>query len=91
MTTLEAEKIRMPFGHYKDSTLGEIAATDVLYLEHMAGQAITDIYLRDGLAVLAEAHAGAIAAAKARGEKPKLFNPSASHDGRSRPRQMKLF
>jgi hypothetical protein len=91
MTTLDAEKIRMPFGYYKDSTLGEIAAADVLYLEHIAGQAIDDAYLRDGLAALVEKHADAIAGAKARGEKPKLFNASSQHDGRPRPQQMKLF
>jgi hypothetical protein len=90
MTTREAEQIRMPFGHYKDSTLGEIAAADVLYLEYMAGQALPDLHLRDAFICLAEAHAPAIASAKARGEKPKLFNASAT-PGRPAGKQLKLF
>lgn len=91
MTALDAEKIRMPFGYYKDATLGEIAAADVLYLDHMSKQDLGDTYLRDGFTALVEKHAGAIASAKARGEKSKLFNASSPHDGRLRPQQMKLL
>lgn len=91
MTTHDAEKIKMPFGHYKDLTLGELVQKDLLYLDHMAKENIRGFdYLKEALAVLVEKHADFILAALHRGEKPRLFNESSAAVHAPRPVQMKM-
>ena len=92
MTSREANKIRMPFGHYVDFTLGEIAEKDPLYLDYMAGQSLRDNYLREAITVLVQIHDLTIAEKKARGEKPLLLaRPVADVFSGPKPQQLKLF
>lgn len=91
MTSLEAEKIRMPFGHYKDATLGQIAAEDPLYLAHMAGEGVRDSYLAEALTVLADKHRATIEAKRSAGERPKLLAHLAGQGARPQGKQLKLF
>lgn len=91
MTTLDAEKIRMPFGHYRGVLLGELAAEDPLYLAHMASEGVRDDYLAKALRVLADKHRETIAAKIAKGEKPKLLAHLAGAGQRPQGKQLKLF
>lgn len=57
MTVEQAESIDMPFGKHRGKSLGDIAESDVLYLDWLVGQDWLRGDLKGAVGLLCEKHA----------------------------------